>query len=281
MHGHGRCFGTAGSVPATGPFREASDENRPCIACGFAGRTSARASRSGADPCDRQVGAVAGGSAARQPGSGGSRRYPVAAAAARSTADRVAGRSVARAGAGRGFHAGRAGSPRSRSAVTPGAERPRRWRLDGCHFHDHHHHRSADHHPDRRHRRLTFAGPIVLAAAVALSTAAAAFPQTRPVSILDVPYVLQSEELCGGAAVAMVMRYWGATGIYAESFASLVDKQAGGIKGDDLLSSLHDRGWNAVSFGGDAALVQRTLQHRQPPIALIEDRPGRFHYVVI
>ena len=79
----------------------------------------------------------------------------------------------------------------------------------------------------------------------------------------------------------MVMRYWGATGIYAESFASLVDRRAGGIRGEDLLSSLRDRGWTAVSFGGDAALVQRTLQNRQPPIALIEDRPGRFHYVVV
>ena len=79
----------------------------------------------------------------------------------------------------------------------------------------------------------------------------------------------------------MVMRYWGATGIYAESFASLVDKQARGIRGEDLLKSLRDRGWRAVSFGGDAALVQRTLQNRQPPIALIEVRPGRFHYVVV
>ena len=79
----------------------------------------------------------------------------------------------------------------------------------------------------------------------------------------------------------MVMRYWGATGIYAESFASLVDKQARGIRGEDLLSSLRHRGWHALSFGGDAALVQRILQNRQPPIALIEDRPGRFHYVVV
>jgi hypothetical protein len=126
----------------------------------------------------------------------------------------------------------------------------------------------------------------LLAAVVAVfATAAAAVPvsarQSRPATLLDVPYVPQSEELCGGAAVAMVMRYWGATGIHAESFASLVDRQARGIKGEDLLGSLRERGWTAVSFGGDAALVQRTLQHRQPPIALIEDRPGRFHYVVL
>ncbi len=102
-----------------------------------------------------------------------------------------------------------------------------------------------------------------------------------PVPILDVPYVLQSEELCGGAAVAMVMRFWGATGIYAESFSSLVDKSARGIKGQDLIRSLHERGWQAVSFNGDRHLIERSLEQRRPPIALIEVGPGRFHYVVV
>jgi hypothetical protein len=107
-------------------------------------------------------------------------------------------------------------------------------------------------------------------------------PATRdPVPILDVPYVLQSEELCGGAAVAMVMRFWGATGIYAESFSSLVDQRAGGIKGEDLIRSLHERGWQAASFAGDPQFIERSLEQRRPAIALIEVRPGRFHYVVI
>ena len=112
-------------------------------------------------------------------------------------------------------------------------------------------------------------------------------PAPRPTSthesvpILDVPYVLQSEELCGGAAVAMVMRFWGATGIYAESFSPLVDKRAGGIKGEDLIRSLHERGWHAASFAGDHRLVERSLEQRRPAIALIEVRPGRLHYVVV
>ena len=124
----------------------------------------------------------------------------------------------------------------------------------------------------------------VLAAAVTLVMAAAplsAQPLAPPTSLLDVPYVAQSEALCGGAAVAMVMRYWGATRVYAESFSSLVDPRAGGIRGEDLIASLTKRGWEATSFRGDAALVTRSLEARRPPIALIEDRPGRFHYVVI
>jgi hypothetical protein len=125
----------------------------------------------------------------------------------------------------------------------------------------------------------------VVAVAVAIAPAAASArdqPANRdPPPILDVPYVLQSEELCGGAAVAMVMRFWGATGIYAESFSSLVDKSARGIKGEDLIRSLHERGWQAVSFNGDRQLIERSLEQRRPPIALIEVRPGRFHYVVV
>ncbi|MBA2259663.1 MAG: C39 family peptidase [Acidobacteria bacterium] len=99
--------------------------------------------------------------------------------------------------------------------------------------------------------------------------------------LLDVPYIQQSEALCGGAAAAMVMRYWGETGVYAETFSSLVDRTAGGIRGDALLSALQARGWDARSFRGDAALVAARLADRQPVIALIEDRPGAFHYVVI
>lgn len=121
-----------------------------------------------------------------------------------------------------------------------------------------------------------------LAAAALVAVAADARSQpVRPVTILDVPYLPQSEALCGGAAAAMVMRYWGATGIYAESFSELVDREAGGIRGEALLRALRDRGWDARSFRGDAALVQEQLAARRPVVALIEDRPGRFHYVVV
>jgi hypothetical protein len=99
--------------------------------------------------------------------------------------------------------------------------------------------------------------------------------------LLDVPYLPQSEALCGGAAVAMVMRYYGATGIYAETFSPLVDPEAAGIHGQDLLTALHARGWVAQSFRGDALLVQAHLAARRPVVALIQDRPARFHYVVI
>ena len=131
-------------------------------------------------------------------------------------------------------------------------------------------------------------GQAILLAAAVVSVTRAAAPtavraQTAPQSLqlLDVPYLPQSEALCGGAASAMVMRYWGATGIYAESFSDLVVADGSGIRGEDLLQALRTRRWDARSFRGDAALVQAQLAERRPVIALIEDRPGRFHYVVI
>lgn len=105
--------------------------------------------------------------------------------------------------------------------------------------------------------------------------------QSGAVHLLDVPYIPQTEALCGGAAVAMVLRFWGATGVYAETFADLVDPAAGGIRGEDLVRAVTARGWQALTFAGDDQLVRSHLLKRRPVIALIEDRPGRFHYVVI
>jgi len=93
--------------------------------------------------------------------------------------------------------------------------------------------------------------------------------------------VAQTESLCGGAAAAMVMRFWGAHHVYAESFADLVDPAAGGIHGKDLVEALGARGWQAVAFAGDETTVRSHLGKGRPIVALIEDRPGTYHYVVI
>jgi hypothetical protein len=99
--------------------------------------------------------------------------------------------------------------------------------------------------------------------------------------VLDVPYLPQSEALCGGAAAAMVMRYWTGSIVYADAFENLVNEDAGGIRGDDLVNALRERGWQAVSFRGDAKIAGGYLAGRRPLIVLIEDSPNRFHYVVV
>src|SRR5687768_17561755 len=106
-----------------------------------------------------------------------------------------------------------------------------------------------------------------------------AAPESPP--LLDVPYVPQSEALCGGAALAMVLRYWRETPVYAEDFAALVDDSAEGIRLGDLVTAARARGWQALPFAAGAEDVRDHLRHGRPVIALIEDRPGRHHYVVV
>jgi hypothetical protein len=103
----------------------------------------------------------------------------------------------------------------------------------------------------------------------------------RPLSILDVPFISQSEALCGGAAAAMVLRYWGARGLDAESFAHLLDRSAGGIRTTRLVEDVRQRGWNVYAVDGRQDLIDAELAHGRPVLTLIEDRPGTFHYVVI
>jgi hypothetical protein len=121
---------------------------------------------------------------------------------------------------------------------------------------------------------------VVLMAAAPVCRASAQSPDSQ-VHLLDVPYLPQTESLCGGAAIAMLMRYWGATNVYAETFTDLVDPTVDGIHGADLLKALRSRGWDAMSFRGAANAVKANLAARRPVVALIQDRPGRLHYVVI
>jgi len=105
--------------------------------------------------------------------------------------------------------------------------------------------------------------------------------RSQSLTILDVPFVAQSELLCGGAAAAMVMRYWGERGVDAEAFQPLVDSRAGGIRTDALAAALRARNWNTIEVEGSADALARQLQHGRPVIALLEDRPGTYHYVVV
>jgi hypothetical protein len=106
-------------------------------------------------------------------------------------------------------------------------------------------------------------------------------PAPTPLSILDVPFISQSEALCGGAAAAMVLRYWGERGLNAESFAHLIDRNAAGIRTTRLVEDLRQRGWSAVAVEGREDLIDAELARGRPVLTLIEDRPGTFHYVVI
>lgn len=123
----------------------------------------------------------------------------------------------------------------------------------------------------------------IVAAVVVLTTTAVASPEDtiRRDLILDVPFVPQTEALCGGAAAAMVLRYWGARGVYADDFVTLVEDSLGGIRTGRLVADLNSRGYVALPFEGTEVRVREHLSAGRPIIALVEDRPLRYHYVVL
>jgi hypothetical protein len=125
------------------------------------------------------------------------------------------------------------------------------------------------------------AAHLVLLAAFVLLGVPAGAQSARPLTILDVPFISQSEALCGGAAAAMVMRYWGARGLDSESFAHLVDRTASGIRTTALIDDIRRRGWTATALTGTSDAVSRELAAGHPILTLIEDRPGTFHYIVV
>ncbi|MGE3508367.1 MAG: C39 family peptidase [Vicinamibacterales bacterium] len=106
-------------------------------------------------------------------------------------------------------------------------------------------------------------------------------------TILDVPFLPQSEALCGGAAAAMVFRYWGDRHADVQQFASLVDRARGGIEAARLIEAIRDRGWTVERVGGTLRDLESHLARREPPILLLQDRPARrrrpatYHFVVV
>ncbi len=131
-------------------------------------------------------------------------------------------------------------------------------------------------------------GVVLLTSAMLCLAERDAFAETGPASVhalLDVPYVSQTPELCGGAAVAMVLRYWGDRNVFAQDFAPLIGAGDAGILTSALASSVRDRGWQAlaVPVAGDTdhARIRSEIDQGRPIIALIEVGPRTYHYVVI
>ena len=125
---------------------------------------------------------------------------------------------------------------------------------------------------------------VIVFAVAALSIWAAVANASPSPRLLDVPFLSQTEDLCGGAALAMVLRYWGERDVYPEDFSGLVDRGSSGIHTDALAAEVSRRGWqsfplNLAATSGEQ--IQEHVNRGRPMIALIEVRPGRYHYVVI
>jgi hypothetical protein len=123
--------------------------------------------------------------------------------------------------------------------------------------------------------------------AMGLGSATSAAQSPRPGSspatavALAVPYLPQSVLLCGGAALAMVERWWGRRGVYAEDFAGLVRPEQGGILTTDLAASARARGWDTRVWHGEPERIRQALREGVPVIALIQVGRARYHFVVV
>lgn len=129
------------------------------------------------------------------------------------------------------------------------------------------------------------ARPCVVLAALLLpppvAVASAPAPaERRPLAVPDVPYLPQTASLCGGASLAMVLRYWGAVGIQPEDFAAALSAPGRGITTGTLRQLAEDRGYRALAFRGEPAEAASQLERGRPLIALAGARAGG-HYVVL
>ena len=115
--------------------------------------------------------------------------------------------------------------------------------------------------------------------------AAAGPGQSGAHGLLDVPYVSGTPESSGGAAVAMVLRYWGDRGVVPQDVAPLARAGDVGILINSLASAVRDRGWQAlvVPAGDDAVhtRIRPEIALGRPLLALIEVGPLSSRYVVI
>jgi predicted double-glycine peptidase len=108
---------------------------------------------------------------------------------------------------------------------------------------------------------------------------------------LEVPYVKQSEDGCGSAAIAMLLQYWSAHGspVAADrSDAAAIQKQlysrkARGIFASDMERYLRESGFREFAVRGEWSDLRQHLEQGRPLIISIQ--PGRtkapLHYVVV
>jgi ABC-type bacteriocin/lantibiotic exporter with double-glycine peptidase domain len=128
---------------------------------------------------------------------------------------------------------------------------------------------------------------------VFLGRAAQCAPQDSAGIWLDVPFVKQSEDGCGSAAISMVLQYWSARGVRIDSQradAAAIQKQlysrrARGIFASTMETYLKDSGFHVFSLDGSWNDLQEHLKKGRPLIVSLQPgNPGAgapLHYVVI
>lgn len=98
---------------------------------------------------------------------------------------------------------------------------------------------------------------------------------------LDVPFVPQTGDTCGPAALAMVLRYWGRAASHEALADELDARELRGVAGSRLAEAARSRGLTAVAYKGDAEQLREYVGKGRPLIVAWDMGRGRFHNVVV
>jgi ABC-type bacteriocin/lantibiotic exporter with double-glycine peptidase domain len=116
-------------------------------------------------------------------------------------------------------------------------------------------------------------------------------PQESAGVWLDVPFVKQSEDGCGSAAISMILQYWNVHGARVDSQradAAAIQKQlysrkARGIFASDMENYLKASGFRVFRLDGSWTDLQEHLKQGRPLIVSLQPGSARapLHYVVV
>jgi predicted double-glycine peptidase len=121
-------------------------------------------------------------------------------------------------------------------------------------------------------------------------TSAVAAAQNHAGYWIDVPFVQQSEDGCGSAAISMVLQYWNAHGKPVDSGRRdveaiqrlLFSSKARGIYASDLEKYIRESGFEVFAIQGTWPDLEKHLEQGRPLIVATQPtgRKAAFHYAV-
>jgi ABC-type bacteriocin/lantibiotic exporter with double-glycine peptidase domain len=98
---------------------------------------------------------------------------------------------------------------------------------------------------------------------------------------LDVPFVRQSEEGCGAAAISMVLRYWGRDADTDAIHRELYGPELRGVRAVDMARYFRGQGFRAFEFEGGWDDLADHIAKGRPLIVALREGPNALHYVVV
>ena len=129
----------------------------------------------------------------------------------------------------------------------------------------------------------------VLFLTLSLGPRVEAAPQETAGVWLDVPFVKQSEDGCGSAAISMILQYWNAQGVRIDARradAQAIQKQlyspkARGIFASDIENYLKGSGFQVFVLAGSWMGLEENLRQGRPLIVSLRPGGRSRHYVVV